>query len=68
MSAPIGYSTPTISRRFTRPLYARRDDVRAAANAVFKDSVHDEKQPTTDNEHYIRLSDDPHDILESRRK
>ncbi len=68
MSAPIGYTTPAITRRFTRPLHARRDEVRAAANAVFKDSVHDEKQHVSGNENHIRLSDVPHDILEARRK
>lgn len=68
MSTPVGYETRPIARRTTRPLHARRDALHAAANAVFKDVVYDEKKPTNDNENYSRLNDDPHDIIDARRK
>lgn len=32
---PTGYSVPTVRRRVTRPLHARRADVLEAAQAVF---------------------------------
>ncbi len=67
MSEPIGYQTQQLRHRVTRPLH-RRETIRAVAEAAFKDKIHDEKQHVSGNENHSRLSDDPHDILETRRK
>jgi hypothetical protein len=39
MREPFGYETRPIARRVTRPLHARREELRAAAEALFKPTL-----------------------------
>ncbi len=66
MNEPRRYETQQIRRRVTRPVHSRRAAVIEAAEAVFK--IHDEKQPTTDNENNSRLIDTSHDETKAGRK
>jgi hypothetical protein len=65
---PVGYSAPSIQRRFTRPLHSRRAAILANAEAAFKGKLNDEKKRLNAESNNSPIDDETHVAIGAGRK